>query len=161
MTSFAAQAIDCVVIVFEPEALPNASQAESIARVEANCAVMVPEAPIVAVVLAALGLANVIDPELELHDENLYPLFAFADIKREPAFSQTLLPDGAVDPLPDGVTANVIWYWATYVPVTLEAAESMKDPVWVVAPDALPVPEVEDQTYCLVEAVVGTGELKL
>jgi len=45
--------------------------------------------------------------------------------------------------------------------VTVETAERVKDPVWVVAPDALPVPKVEDQTYCLVEAVVGTGELKL
>jgi len=96
--------------VLEPEALPKASQAESIARVEVNCAVMVPEAPMVAVVLAELGLANVNEPELELHDENLYPLFAVADIESEPAFSQTLLPEGEVDPVPEGVTANEIWY---------------------------------------------------
>ena len=36
---------------------------------------------------------------------------AAIDIPGEPASSQTEVPEGAVDPLEDGLEANVTWYW--------------------------------------------------
>jgi hypothetical protein len=69
-------------------------------------AVIVPVPLIVAVVEADVELAKVIEPVLLDHEENMYPEPAVPEIGREPASSQTLVPDGFVDPLPDGVTTN-------------------------------------------------------
>ena len=70
---------------------------------------MVPEPLIVAVVDAEVELVKVIEPEA-VHEEKWYPELAVAVIERDPEFSQTFEPDGVVEPLPDGATANVTVY---------------------------------------------------
>jgi hypothetical protein len=74
----------------------------------AKFAVIVPVPLIVAVVDADVGLVIVIDP-VALHDENMYPVFAFAVIEVDA--SHQLVPiAGVVVPLPEGLTAKVTWY---------------------------------------------------
>ena len=74
-------------------------------------AVIVPEPAMVAVVLAEVELVKVIEPVLELQLEKVKPEFGVAEIDRLPAFSQTLVPEGVVEPPPVGETAKVTWYW--------------------------------------------------
>jgi hypothetical protein len=77
--------------------------------VEAMLAVIVPGPLTVAVVEADVELAKVIEPVLLDHEENRYPEPAVAEIAKEPE-STHCVPDGLVDPLPDGVTAKVTWH---------------------------------------------------
>jgi hypothetical protein len=66
----------------------------------------------VIVVDADPELANVIDPDgLALHDENVYPELALADIDcpATPALYHVAV-EGVVVPAPDGLTAKVTWY---------------------------------------------------
>jgi hypothetical protein len=69
-------------------------------------AVMVPVAAMVAVVVADVELAKVIEPLLDCQFTNLFPELAVAVIDR-PELSHTFVPDGFVEPDPE--TAKVIW----------------------------------------------------
>ena len=71
-------------------------------------AVIVPDAPIVAVVDAEDELAKVMEPEDELQALKAYPVLAVAVIGRDAASSQTEVPDGVVVPPAPGFDAKVI-----------------------------------------------------
>ena len=76
----------------------------------AKTAVIVPDPEMVAVVLADVWLANVIEPVFEFHEEKVLPPARVADIGRDPAFSQTFEPEGVVVPPLFGESTKVTWY---------------------------------------------------
>jgi hypothetical protein len=68
----------------------------------------VPVPPIVAVVGDKFTFPIVIETVLEPHDENAYPLVGTAEIGLiVEASSYQLVPEGDVEPAPDGDTAKV------------------------------------------------------
>jgi len=71
-------------------------------------AVMVPVPPIVAVVVDELELPKTIEPVFELHDAKVNPIVGVAEIGLiVKASSYQLVPEGVVEPAPDGDTAKV------------------------------------------------------
>ena len=67
-------------------------------------AVIVPGPPIDAIVVASFSVTMFVVSLDQV--ANLYPELGVAVIDNDPAFSQTLVPEGLVVPAPEGLTAN-------------------------------------------------------
>ena len=88
----------------------------------------------VAVVDEAELFVNVMEMVLDDQFQNWLPELADAFIASEPAFSHTFVPDGVVEPVPDGATAKDTWYCVVQPAVSVIGLFIVTEPE-----DAVPV----------------------